>query len=266
MGLMSGKKALIFGVANERSIAWGITKAFHREGATIGLSYAGDAFKDRVMPLAPQVGATFVEPCDVGKDDQIDALFAKAKSQFGTIDVLVHAIAFAKKEDLEAQYVTTSRDGFRTALEVSAYSLVALAQRARGIMTNGGAILTLSYYGAEKVIPHYNVMGVAKAAPRGERALPELRPGAGQDSRQRDLGGADQDAGRRRRGRLPLDARLLREERAAAPPGLDRRRGQHRALALQRPRLGHHGRDDLRRRRLQHHGDAQPRQQVVRLR
>jgi enoyl-[acyl-carrier protein] reductase I len=164
MGLMSGKKALIFGVANERSIAWGITKAFHREGATIGLSYAGDAFKDRVMPLAPQVGATFVEPCDVGKDDQIDALFAKAKSQFGTIDVLVHAIAFAKKEDLEAQYVTTSRDGFRTALEVSAYSLVALAQRARGIMTNGGAILTLSYYGAEKVIPHYNVMGVAKAA------------------------------------------------------------------------------------------------------
>src|SRR5205814_2491330 len=119
----------------ERSIAWGITKAFHREGAAIGLSYAGDAFKDRVMPLAPQVDAKFVEPCDVGKDDQIDALFAKAKSQFGTIEVLVHAIAFAKKEDLEAQYVTTSRDGFKTALEVSAYSLVALAQRARGLMT-----------------------------------------------------------------------------------------------------------------------------------
>ena len=164
MGLMSGKKALIFGVANEWSIAWGITKAFHREGATIGLSYAGDAFKDRVLPLAPAVGADFVEPCDVGRDDQIDALFAKAKSKFGTIDVLVHAIAFAKKEDLEAQYVTTSRDGFKTALEVSAYSLVALAQRARGLMPNGGSILTLTYYGAEKVIPHYNVMGVAKAA------------------------------------------------------------------------------------------------------
>ena len=164
MGLMTGKKALIFGVANERSIAWGITRAFHREGAKIGLSYAGDAFKDRVLPLAPQVGADFVEPCDVGKDDQIDALFAKAKTHFGSVDVVVHAIAFAKKEDLEAQYVTTSRDGFRTALEVSAYSLVALAQRARGLMTNGGTILTLSYYGAEKVIPHYNVMGVAKAA------------------------------------------------------------------------------------------------------
>jgi enoyl-[acyl-carrier protein] reductase I len=164
MGLMTGKKALVFGVANERSIAWGITRAFHREGAKIGLSYAGDAFKDRVLPLAPQVGADFVEACDVGKDDQIDAIFAKAKSHFGTIDVVVHAIAFAKKEDLEAQYVTTSRDGFRTALEVSAYSLVALSQRARGLMTNGGAILTLSYYGAEKVIPHYNVMGVAKAA------------------------------------------------------------------------------------------------------
>jgi enoyl-[acyl-carrier protein] reductase I len=164
MGLMTGKKALIFGVANERSIAWGITKAFHREGAKIGLSYAGDAFKDRVLPLAPAVGADFVEACDVGRDDQIDALFAKVKTHFGSIDVVVHAIAFAKKEDLEAQYVTTSRDGFRTALEVSAYSLVALAQRARGLMTNGGSILTLSYYGAEKVIPHYNVMGVAKAA------------------------------------------------------------------------------------------------------
>jgi enoyl-[acyl-carrier protein] reductase I len=164
MGLMTGKKALVFGVANERSIAWGITKAFHREGAKIGLSYAGDAFKDRVLPLAPQVGADFVEACDVGKDDQIDALFAKAKDHFGSVDVVVHAIAFAKKEDLESQYVTTSRDGFRTALEVSAYSLVALAQRARSLMTNGGTILTLSYYGAEKVIPHYNVMGVAKAA------------------------------------------------------------------------------------------------------
>ena len=164
MGLMTGKKALIFGVANERSIAWGITKAFHKEGAKIALSYAGEALKDRVTPLAGQVGCDFVEQCDVGKDDQIDAVFAKAKSALGTIDVLVHAIAFAKKEDLESQYVTTSRDGFRTALEVSAYSLVALAQRARALMTNGGSILTLTYYGAEKVIPHYNVMGVAKAA------------------------------------------------------------------------------------------------------
>lgn len=164
MGLMTGKKALIFGVANERSIAWGITKAFHKEGAKIALSYAGEALKDRVTPLAGQVGCDFVEQCDVGKDDQIDAVFAKAKSSLGTIDVLVHAIAFAKKEDLESQYVTTSRDGFRTALEVSAYSLVALANRARSLMPNGGAILTLTYYGAEKVIPHYNVMGVAKAA------------------------------------------------------------------------------------------------------
>lgn len=164
MGLMTGKKALIFGVANERSIAWGITKAFHKEGAKIALSYAGEALKDRVTPLAGQVGCDFVEQCDVGKDDQIDALFAKAKGALGTIDVLVHAIAFAKKEDLESQYVTTSRDGFRTALEVSAYSLVALANRARGLMPNGGSILTLTYYGAEKVIPHYNVMGVAKAA------------------------------------------------------------------------------------------------------
>lgn len=164
MGLMTGKKALVFGVANERSIAWGITKAFHREGARIGLSYAGEALKDRVSPLAQSIGTDFVEPCDVGRDDQLDGCFARAKDHFGTLDVLVHAIAFAKKEDLESQYVSTSRDGFRTALEVSVYSLVALAQRARTLMPQGGSILTLTYYGAEKVIPHYNVMGVAKAA------------------------------------------------------------------------------------------------------
>jgi enoyl-[acyl-carrier protein] reductase I len=113
MGLMNGKKALIFGVANERSIAWGITKAFHREGCAIGLSYAGEALKDRVTPLARQVDCDFIEPCDVGKDDQLDSLFERAKSKFGTIDVVVHAIAFAKKEDLENQFVTTSREGFR---------------------------------------------------------------------------------------------------------------------------------------------------------
>jgi enoyl-[acyl-carrier protein] reductase I len=165
MGLMDGKKALIFGVANKNSIAWGITEAFHKEGAKIGLSYAGEVLKKRVMPLAESIGVDFVHECDVMSDEALDGVFAKAKDYFGgTIDVLVHAIAFATREDLEGEYVNTSRQGFNLALNISTYSLVALAQRARPLMPNGGAIITLTYYGSEKVMPHYNVMGVAKAA------------------------------------------------------------------------------------------------------
>ena len=164
MGLMSGKKALVFGVANERSIAWGIARAAATHGAELAFTYQGEALGKRVAPLAKSIGVDFVVPCDVTDDSSIDAVFAAIAERWGRMDFVVHAIAFAKKEDLENQFVTTSRDGFRTALEVSAYSLVALAQRARGLMPNGGSILTLTYYGAEKVIPHYNVMGVAKAA------------------------------------------------------------------------------------------------------
>ncbi len=164
MGLMDGKIALVFGVANQRSIAWGITEAFHREGATIGLSYAGEVLKKRVMPLAASIGVDFVEQCDVTKDEELDAVFARAKERFGKIDVLIHAVAFANREDLENQFVTTSREGFRLAMDISVYSLVAMAQRAQSVMPDGGSILTMTYYGSEKVMPHYNVMGVAKAA------------------------------------------------------------------------------------------------------
>jgi enoyl-[acyl-carrier protein] reductase I len=164
MGLMDGKTALIFGVANQRSIAWGITEAFHREGATIGLSYAGEVLKKRVTPLAEGIGCDFVDQCDVTRDEELDATFARAKERFGKIDALVHAVAFANREDLENQFVTTSRAGFHLAMDISAYSLVAIAQRAQAIMPDGGSILTMTYYGSEKVMPHYNVMGVAKAA------------------------------------------------------------------------------------------------------
>ena len=164
MGLMDGKIALVFGVANQRSIAWGITEALHREGATIALSYAGEALKRRVTPLAESIGADFVEPCDVAKDEELDAVFAKVKDRFGRIDILIHAVAFANQEDLKDQFVTTSRGGFHLALDISVYSLVAMAQRAYPLMSNGGSILTLTYYGSEKVMPHYNIMGVAKAA------------------------------------------------------------------------------------------------------
>jgi enoyl-[acyl-carrier protein] reductase I len=165
MGLMAGKTALIFGVANNRSIAWGITEALHREGATIALSYANlEGIARRVTPLAQSVGATFVEPCDVAKDEELDALFAKAAERLGKIDVLVHAVAFANREDLDGQFANVSRSGFHTAMDISVYSLVAMAQRARRLMPDGGSILTMTYYGSEKVMPHYNVMGVAKAA------------------------------------------------------------------------------------------------------
>ncbi len=164
MGLVDGKNALVFGVANNRSIAWGITEALHREGARIGLSYAIPQLEKRVFPLAESIGCTFVERADVNNDEELDAVFAKAGEAFGRLDILVHAVAYAEREDLAGNYINTSRQGFITALETSAYSLVALAKRAAPLMTSGGSIITLSYFGAEKVMPRYNVMAVAKAA------------------------------------------------------------------------------------------------------
>lgn len=164
MGLFSGKKGMIFGLANKNSIAWGITQALHREGAEIGLSYAGEILKKRVEPLAASIDCDFVVECDVTSDMAIDAAFTQIGARFGTIDFLVHSIAFAPSELLGGRFVDSSRDGFRIALDISCYSLVALAARARPLMPNGGSIVTMTYYGAEKVTPNYNVMGVAKAA------------------------------------------------------------------------------------------------------
>ncbi|MCB0006511.1 MAG: enoyl-ACP reductase [Anaerolineales bacterium] len=164
MSILAGKKALIFGLANNRSIAWGIAQALHEQGAELGFSYAIPQLEKRVLPLAEQVGATFVEKCDVTSDEEIAEVFAKAKAHFGTIDILVHAIAFAQQSELEGRFVDTSRAGWAQAMDISAYSLVAMAREAAPLMPDGGSIITLSYYGAEKVVPHYNVMGVAKAA------------------------------------------------------------------------------------------------------
>ncbi len=164
MGLFTGKKGLIFGVANKNSIAWGIADALHQEGAELGFSYAGEILKKRVEPLAESIGSTFVEECDVTSDEAIDALFAKARDRFGKLDFMVHAVAFAPKEELGGRFSNTSRSGFKTALDISCYSLIALTKRAMPLMQDGGSVLTLTYYGAEKVTPNYNVMGVAKAA------------------------------------------------------------------------------------------------------
>lgn len=164
MGLMDGKVALIFGVANKNSIAWGITQALHSEGATIALSYAGEALEKRVLPLAEEIGCDFVEQCDVASDEQLDAVFDKVRARFGRLDTLVHCVAFANREDLGGRFVDISRSGFALALDISAYSLIAMAKRAEPLMTNGGSIMSLTYYAAEKVMPKYHVMAVAKAA------------------------------------------------------------------------------------------------------
>jgi len=164
MGLLDGRSALIFGVANDHSIAWGVAKALHDEGADVGFSSIDSLIEKRVRPLAASIGSSFVEPCDVQSDADIERVFERWGATHDSLDVLVHALAFAKREDLSGGFVETSRDGFALALDVSAYSLVALARAARPFLRRGSSVLTLTYYGAEKVVANYNVMGVAKAA------------------------------------------------------------------------------------------------------
>lgn len=166
MGILTGKTALIFGLANERSLAWGIAKAFHEQGATLGFGYHPMVEK-YARPLVKQLGADFCEACDVSSDEQIQAIAAKAQAAFGetaSIDILVHAVAYAGREELEGPYFNTSRAGFHTALDISVYSLTALARAFFPLLRPGGSLITLTYYGSEKVAPNYNVMGVAKAA------------------------------------------------------------------------------------------------------
>ncbi|CAH1669950.1 enoyl-(acyl-carrier-protein) reductase [Chelatococcus asaccharovorans] len=162
--ILSGKRGLIMGVANNRSIAWGIAKAARAHGAELALTYQGDALKKRVEPLAAELGAFIAGHCDVTDGATIDAVFAAIEKEWGKLDFIVHAIAFSDKDELTGRYLDTSEDNFTKSLLISCYSLTAVAQRAEKLMTDGGSILTLTYYGAEKWMPHYNVMGVAKAA------------------------------------------------------------------------------------------------------
>jgi len=164
MGLMDGKRGLIMGLANDKSIAWGIAKALGAEGAEMAFSYQGEALLKRVGPLAAQVGSSLVIPCDVGDAASLDALFDRLQDEWGALDFVVHAIGFSDKNELRGRYVETSAANFRMTMDISVYSFTAVVQRAEKMMPNGGSLLTLTYYGAEKVMPHYNVMGVAKAA------------------------------------------------------------------------------------------------------
>ena len=162
--LMAGKRGLIMGLANDKSIAWGIAQACADGGAVLAFSYQGDALKKRVGPLAAQLGSNIVLPCDVGDEASIDALFEALKAEWGELDFVVHAIGFSDKNELRGRYVDTSRGNFALSMDISVYSFTAVVQRAEKMMKPGGSCLTLTYYGAEKVMPHYNVMGVAKAA------------------------------------------------------------------------------------------------------
>jgi enoyl-[acyl-carrier protein] reductase I len=162
--LMEGKRGLIMGVANDRSIAWGIAKACHDHGAELAFTFQGEALQKRVVPLAESVGSEIVLPCDVTDTASIDAVFSNLESRWGRLDFLVHAIAYSDKEELKGGYIDTSPENFQKTMNISCYSFTAICQRARKLMTEGGSLLTLTYFGAERVMPHYNVMGVAKAA------------------------------------------------------------------------------------------------------
>ncbi len=165
MGMLDGKIGVVFGVANKRSIAWAIAQAWHEAGATLAFTYQGDRLKDKVADLVQTFGEdTLLIPCDVTSDEEIDNVFKQVGDKFGKLDLLLHSVAFAPKESLEGDFIDTTRDAFKMAHDISAYSLIALARGAAPLMTDGGSIVAMSYYGAAKVIPHYNVMGVAKAS------------------------------------------------------------------------------------------------------
>jgi enoyl-[acyl-carrier protein] reductase I len=164
MALLDQKKALVLGVANDHSIAWAIAQALQREGAELAFTYAGEAIEKRVRPLARSLGVDLVLSCDVTKDDEIAAAFGNVRERWGRVDIVIHAVAFALREELKGRFLHTSRPGFQLALDVSAYSLSAIARSAEPLMPVGGSLLTLTYLGAEKVLPNYNVMGIAKAA------------------------------------------------------------------------------------------------------
>jgi enoyl-[acyl-carrier protein] reductase I len=164
MGLLTGKKALIFGIANDKSIAYGIAKALHDQGAELAFSYASEMLKKRVEPIAEELNVKFVEECDLVNDQAVEELFKKVKSQVGNIDILVHSVAFAPKEALKGRYVDTTREDFLTTMSISVHTLLTVAKHAEPLMNEEGSIITLTYYGGEKVVKNYNVMGVAKAA------------------------------------------------------------------------------------------------------
>ena len=234
MGVLEGKKAAIFGVANDHSIAWAIARAMREAGAELALSYAGEALERRVRPLAASIGVDTVLPCDVASDSDIAGVFEALRQCWGGLDVLVHAVAFAPRDALKGRFLDTSRDDFRVALEISAYSLIALSRAAAPLMEGRrGAVVTLTYLGAERVFPNYNMMGVAKAALESSVRYLASRSRPCRHSRQRHFGRADSDSLCRRRCRLSRHAAPPRRRRRLAPQRVRRGGGADRAVPLQ---------------------------------
>ncbi len=248
-GLMQGKRGVILGVANNRSIAWGIAKACRAAGAEIALTWQGDALKKRVEPLAAELGGILLGHCDVTDPATIDAAFEVLRERWGKIDFVVHAIAFSDKDQLDGRYLDTTAENFSKTMLISCYSLTAIAQRAEKLLTDGGSIITLTYYGAEKWMPHYNVMGVRK--PPLKPACAILPPiSAEEHPCQRDLGRTDQDAGGIRHRRFPLHPEMERIQHAAAPDRDHRRGRRQRAVSALGPVARRHRRGAPRRFRL----------------
>jgi enoyl-[acyl-carrier-protein] reductase (NADH) len=215
-GLMQGKRGLIMGLANEKSLAWGIAQKLAEHGAELAFSYQGEAL-ERACARSPSSSARISASTATCRGmDALDAAFDTLRARWETMDFLVHAIGFSDKTELRGHYVDTSLDNFLMTMNISAYSLVAVTNRARPMMPNGGSILTLTYYGAEKVVPHYNVMGVAKAGARDFGEVPRQRPRAREHPRQRDQRRADQDPRGERDRRLPLHPQVERAQLAAA--------------------------------------------------
>ena len=234
--LMAGKRGVVFGVANNRSIAWGITKAVTDQGAEVALTYQGDAIKKRVEPLAHDIGSKLVLPCDVTDEPSVESVFAALAKEWGNIDFLVHAVAFSDKEQLDGRYVDTTQDNFTQTLLISCYSFTALARRAEKLMPNGGSLLTLTYYGAEKVMPHYNVMGVAKAALEASVRYLAADLGKGAIRVNAISAGPIKTSRGFRHRRLPLYPQMERVQLTAQTHRLDRGCRRRRALSPLGPR------------------------------
>ena len=259
--LMAGKKGLIMGIANERSLAWGIAKTVAAHGAELAVTYQGEVMEKRVRPLAEQLRASLIMPADVTDPASLDALFATVAEDWRRLDFLVHAIAFADKEELKGKYLDTSPDNFQRTMMISCYSFTELCRRAAPLMTAGGSLLTLTYLGAERVTPHYNVMGVAKAALEASvRYLAVDLGGAGVPG-QRHLRRPDQDARGLGHRRLPLHPEVERVQFAAQAQHHDRGRRRRGVVSALRPRRRHHRRDPARQLRLprgRHEGGRRP--------
>ncbi len=239
--MLEGKVGIVFGVANKRSIAWSIADAWHQAGARLALTYQGERLQRNVTELAGRFGSDSpLYPCDVTRDEEIQNVFRCLRRDFGKIHLVLHSVAFAPKEALEGRFVDTTREAFGIAHDVSAYSLVAISRAALPLMTEGGSIATMTYYGSEKVVPHYNVMGVAKALPGGNRSVPRSRSWPPQYPCERDQRRTDEYPGGARHPRIRQHAQAPRRACSLEAERSARRTRQHGPLSGERPvRRGH---------------------------